>query len=169
MLSTIIFQMAVRTVKQMDRLEQRAGRAIALAVSAGPFDLGKFFSTGEISLTLRGKGGVCGLADWGVHGFSASRFRGGVWGHQNQRPSSAAIAGVMNERTIRVSNSRPNAMVVPTCPTVRSSLIAMELRVNAKTSPADVTTAPVPAIARMIPVLKPALISSLNRDTRSKL
>lgn len=58
MLSTIIFQMAVRTVKQMDRLEQRAGRAIALAVSAGPFDLGKFFSTGEISLTLRGKGGV---------------------------------------------------------------------------------------------------------------
>lgn len=90
-----------------------------MAVSAGPFDLGKFFSTGEISLTLRGNDGVCGLADWGVHGFSASRFRGGVWGHQNQRPSSAAIAGVMNERTIRVSNSRPNAMVVPTCPTVR--------------------------------------------------
>ena len=35
-------------------------------------------------------------------------------GHQNQRPSSAAIDGVMNERTIRVSNSRPSAIVVPT-------------------------------------------------------
>ena len=34
-------------------------------------------------------------------------------GHQNQRPSSAAIDGVMNDRTISVSNSRPIAIVVP--------------------------------------------------------
>ena len=35
-------------------------------------------------------------------------------GHQNQRPSSAAIEGVMNARTINVSNNRPMPMVVPT-------------------------------------------------------
>ena len=42
-------------------------------------------------------------------------------GHQNQRPISAAIDGVMNDRTISVSNSSPSAMVLPTCAiTVRS-------------------------------------------------
>jgi hypothetical protein len=35
-------------------------------------------------------------------------------GHQNQRPRRAAIDGVMNERTISVSNSKPSPMVVPT-------------------------------------------------------
>src|SRR5947209_4807167 len=35
-------------------------------------------------------------------------------GHQNQRPSSAAMEGVMNERTTNVSNSRPKPIVVPT-------------------------------------------------------
>ena len=34
-------------------------------------------------------------------------------GHQNHRPSKVAIDGVMNERTISVSNSRPSAIVVP--------------------------------------------------------
>lgn len=33
-------------------------------------------------------------------------------GHQNQRPSSAAIDGVISERTINVSNSRPRPIVV---------------------------------------------------------
>src|SRR6185312_11077748 len=37
-------------------------------------------------------------------------------GHQNQRPSSAAMVGVMNERTIKVSNISPRPMVVPTWP-----------------------------------------------------
>jgi hypothetical protein len=35
-------------------------------------------------------------------------------GHQNQRPSRAAMEGVMNERTTNVSNIRPGPMVVPT-------------------------------------------------------
>lgn len=65
-------------------------------------------------------------------------------GHQNHRPSSAAIDGIMNERTIRVSNSRPSPIVVPTWPTTRRSLTSMEAMVNANTSPAAVTTFPVP-------------------------
>lgn len=43
--------------------------------------------------------------------------------------------GVMNERTINVSNSRPSPMVVPTWPMVRKSLAAIEAIVNAKTRP----------------------------------
>ena len=35
-------------------------------------------------------------------------------GHQNQRPNRAAMEGVMNERTTKVSNSRPRPTVVPT-------------------------------------------------------
>ena len=75
----------------------------------------------------------------------------------------------MNERITRVSNSRPSAMVLPTWPATRRSLTSIEAMVKAKTRPAEVTTAPVPAIERMIPVLMPAWISSLNLDTSSKL
>ena len=39
----------------------------------------------------------------------------------------------------------------------------------ANTMPADVTTPPVPAMDRMMPVFKPAWISSLNRETSSRL
>ena len=45
----------------------------------------------------------------------------------------------------------------------------MDIIVNAKTKPADVTTEPVPPIDRMIPVLTPAWISSLNLDTNNRL
>ena len=41
--------------------------------------------------------------------------------------------------------------------------------VNANTSPAAVTTDPLPAIDRMMPVLMPAWISSLNRETSSRM
>ena len=41
--------------------------------------------------------------------------------------------------------------------------------VAANTRPAAVTTPPVPAIARMMPVFRPAPISSLNRDISSRL
>ncbi len=75
----------------------------------------------------------------------------------------------MNDRTIRVSNNRPSAMVVPSWPMMRSSLNANDAIVKANTRPADVTTDPVPAIARMMPVFKPPWISSLNRDTSSRL
>lgn len=34
-------------------------------------------------------------------------------GHQNQRPSAAAIEGVMKERTMSVSTSRPIPIVIP--------------------------------------------------------
>ena len=34
-------------------------------------------------------------------------------GHQNQRPSRAAIDGVMNDRTMSVSNRSPRPIVVP--------------------------------------------------------
>jgi hypothetical protein len=90
-------------------------------------------------------------------------------GHQNQRPSSAAMDGVMNERTTSVSNSRPGPIVVPTWPMIRRSLTTMEPMVNANSRPADVTTLPVPPMARMMPVFSPAPISSLNPDTSSRL
>ena len=35
-------------------------------------------------------------------------------GHQNQRPSSAATDGIMNDRTTSVSNRSPKPIVVPT-------------------------------------------------------
>jgi hypothetical protein len=35
-------------------------------------------------------------------------------GHQNHRPMSAAIEGVMNDRMISVSNNKPRPIVVPT-------------------------------------------------------
>ncbi len=60
-------------------------------------------------------------------------------------------------------------MVVPTCPMTRSGLIANVAMVAANTRPADVTTAPVPAIERIIPVFIPAGISSLKRETSSRL
>ena len=46
---------------------------------------------------------------------------------------------------------------------------ALDAIVAANTRPAAVTTAPEPAIARMMPVLRPAWISSLNRETNSRL
>ena len=92
-----------------------------------------------------------------------------ICGHQNQGPIIAAIDGVMNERITSVSNSKPRPIVVPTCPATTRSLTIIVIMVNANTSPADVTTAPVPAIDRMIPVLMPAWISSLNRETNNRL
>src|SRR3954469_20175873 len=74
-----------------------------------------------------------------------------ICGHQNHLPMAAAIAGVMKDRTTRVSNRSPSAMVVPTWPITFRSLNANVAMVAAKTSPADVTTEPVPAIDRMIP------------------
>ena len=64
--------------------------------------------------------------------------------------------GVINDRTINVSKSRPKPMVVPIWPRARRSLNMNEDMVNANTRPAVVTT-PVPAMARMMPVLSPAL------------
>ena len=60
-------------------------------------------------------------------------------------------------------------MVVPTWPMTRRSPTTIDIMVNAKTSPAAVTTAPLPAIARMMPVFSPACASSLSRDTSSRL
>jgi hypothetical protein len=77
--------------------------------------------------------------------------------------------GVMNERTISVSNSRPSPMVVPIWPRTRKSLNTNEDMVKANTRPAAVTTPPVPAMARMMPVFSPAPISSLNREISSRL
>ncbi|CPU34471.1 Uncharacterised protein [Mycobacteroides abscessus] len=51
-------------------------------------------------------------------------------------------------------------MVLPACPIELKSLATMDIMVNAKTSPADVTTPPVPPMERMMPVFKPAPISS---------
>ena len=79
------------------------------------------------------------------------------------------IAGIMNARTTKVSNNRPSPIVVPTWAITRRSLTTMEAIVRANTTPASVTTLPVPPIERMMPVLIPAPISSLNRDTSSRL
>jgi hypothetical protein len=45
----------------------------------------------------------------------------------------------MNDRTINVSNNRPRAMVVPTCPMTLRGLNAKVAMVAANTSPAEVT------------------------------
>jgi hypothetical protein len=47
------------------------------------------------------------------HGDGTGRVRTRC-GHQNHRPMSAAIDGVMNERMISVSNNKPRPIVVPT-------------------------------------------------------
>ena len=60
--------------------------------------------------------------------------------------------GVINDRTISVSNSRPSAIVVPIWPSTRRSLKMNDAIVNANTRPAAVTTEPLPAIA--IPLRK---------------
>ena len=90
-------------------------------------------------------------------------------GHQNQRPSSAAMDGVMKDLITRVSNNRPMAIVEPTCARTLSSPKTMVAMVSANTRPADVTTEPVPPMERMMPVFNPAGISSLNRETSSRL
>jgi hypothetical protein len=59
--------------------------------------------------------------------------------------------------------------VEPNWPNTVRSLPSIAAIVKANTKPADVTTAPVPAIDRMYPVLSPAWISSLNRETSSRL
>ena len=63
-------------------------------------------------------------------------------GHQNQRPSAAAIAGVMKARTINVSTSRPNPIAMPNCPITRRSLTIIDAMVAANTMPAAVTAPP---------------------------
>src|ERR1700743_1746516 len=90
-------------------------------------------------------------------------------GHQNQRPRSVATEGVMNERTISVSNSSPRPMVVPIWPSTWNPLNTNAHMVPAKTRPAEVTTEPDPAIARMTPVFRPAWISSLNREINNRV
>ncbi|SLD02619.1 Uncharacterised protein [Mycobacteroides abscessus subsp. massiliense] len=60
-------------------------------------------------------------------------------------------------------------MVVPICPMICRSLTTIEAIVAANTSPADVTTFPVPPIARMMPVFSPAPSSSFIRETSSRL
>jgi hypothetical protein len=54
-------------------------------------------------------------------------------------------------------------------PSTTRSLYTNDAMVKANTKPAAVTTPPVPAIARMMPVFKPAPISSLKRDINSRL
>jgi hypothetical protein len=90
-------------------------------------------------------------------------------GHQNQRPSIVAMVGSMNERTTRVSKRSPRPIVVPIWPMIRRSLMANDIMVKANTKPAEVTTLPVPASERMMPVLMPPPRSSMNRDTRRRL
>ncbi|MDT5320817.1 MAG: hypothetical protein QOD88_3339 [Mycobacterium sp.] len=60
-------------------------------------------------------------------------------------------------------------MVAPSCPTTRWSLMSIDAMVKANTMPAAVTTRPEAPMPRMIPVLRPARISSLSLDTTSRL
>ena len=90
-------------------------------------------------------------------------------GHQNHRPSSAAIDGVMNDRMISVSNMRPSPMVVPTCARMRSSLKAIDAMVSANTSPPRSPRAAASHCPDDAGVFRPAWISSLKRATSSRL
>jgi hypothetical protein len=66
-------------------------------------------------------------------------------GHQNQRPSSAAMAGVMKDRTTRVSKSSPSMMVEPIWPAMRRSLASMEPTLqNGPTNPWPKSNSPSP-------------------------
>ena len=67
-----------------------------------------------------------------------------------------ASDGMNSVRTTRVSSSRPMQTVEPNWPNTVKSLPSIAAIVKANTRPADVTTAPVPAIDRMYPVLSPA-------------
>src|ERR1700710_1926109 len=80
--------------------------------------------------TGTGWGSVAGGGDG--HGAGTGRCRT-IVGHQNHFPRSAAMDGVINERTTRVSNSRPRPIVVPTWPMTVSSLTDIDIMVNAKT------------------------------------
>ena len=75
----------------------------------------------------------------------------------------------MNDRTTSVSKSSPSMMVEPIWPAMRRSLLIIDPMVKANTSPAAVTTPPVPPMERMMPVFSPAWISSWNRETSSRL
>ncbi|KMO69683.1 hypothetical protein MCHUDSM44219_05484 [Mycolicibacterium chubuense] len=58
---------------------------------------------------------LCGATESTVDGARRRAGRARTFcGHQNQRPISAAIDGVMNDRITSVSTSRPSPMVVPT-------------------------------------------------------
>ncbi|SKX34733.1 Uncharacterised protein [Mycobacteroides abscessus subsp. massiliense] len=81
-------------------------------------------------------------------------------GHQNSGPRSRAIAGVMNDRTMSVSSSRPSPIMDPSWPTDNRSLESMAIIVVANTMPAVVTTLPELATALIKPVFSPALLSS---------
>jgi len=91
---------------------------------------------------------------------------GGLGGHSprppDQRPSSAAMAGVMKDRTTRVSKSSPSHDGGADLPAMRRSLTSMEPMVKANTRPAVVTTAGAPPMERMMPVFSPAWISFLE-------
>lgn len=91
------------------------------------------------------------------------------FGHQNQRPITVMIDGVMSDRTTKVSNNRPMPIVVPNWPIARRSLVIIVPMVTANTTPAAVTTGPVTPMPRMSPVFRPAPISSSIRDTSIRL
>ncbi len=75
----------------------------------------------------------------------------------------------MKARTTKVSNNRPTPIVVPIWATTTMALTDIDIMVNANTRPAAVTTDPLPPMARMMPVLIPAGISSFIRATNSRL
>lgn len=80
-----------------------------------------------------------------------------VSGHQNQRPSAKAIAGVMKARTMNVSTSGPIPIAVPNCPITRRSLAiidAMWPRISGNIRPAAVTTRRKAPMPQMMPVLR---------------
>ncbi|SHR96837.1 Uncharacterised protein [Mycobacteroides abscessus subsp. abscessus] len=64
---------------------------------------------------------------------------------------------------------KPSPIVEPICATFTRLEPIIANCVIANTSPAVVTTPPVPAIDRMTPVRIPALISSLKRDATKRL
>ncbi len=79
------------------------------------------------------------------------------------------MAGTMKARTIRVSKSRPTAMVVPIWAMLSTLLVSRASMVRPKTIPAVVTTPPVPPNARMMPVLRPAGASSLTAQREQQV
>lgn len=79
------------------------------------------------------------------------------------------MEGVINARITKVSNNRPIPIVVPIWATTTMALTDIDIMVNANTRPAAVTTDPLPPMARMIPVLMPAGISSFIRATNNRL
>ena len=96
-------------------------------------------------------------------------FTDGRSGHQNHLPSNAATDGRRNVRTMNVSSKSPIPMKRPDACVFPPLALSKANIVSPKTIPAVVTTVPVLANDRIIPMRSPARDSSFMREVSRRL